>query len=919
MATIVGTGGSDSLSGDTTQQGTFNDSITGGAGNDTLNGLTANDTLDGGAGRDSIVGGPGDDYIFESDFLGGNLNPNGNQAVSGRDTIVGGEGIDTVDFTFAPQGISLVLTDGNATVNPTGDNNNDVLSGIENIVGTGFADTITGDTFGNILSGGGGADSLFGGNGLDTLFGGALNDTLFGGDANDSLIGGGGADIIDGDAGTGDTASYVGSASGVVVTVNSIGTGGDAAGDTLLDIENLTGSGFADALIGDGGNNVLDGGAGNDFLMGGLGNDTLIGGSETDTVSFAGSATAVNANLATSIAGGEGTDSLSGIENLVGSRGNDTLTGDDSANRLTGGLGNDSISAAGGNDTVLGGAGTDTVDGGSGNDLIYGGGTAETSADFILNGGFTGLAGGNGQGVWTGTDLEFNPESAYFGSGGSSNVVAEIDGNAGQTTVMNQNFTVSEALSAQLTFRGILRSQGTVGLDGYRVDIVDASGNVIFSQTILPGSNSLPNWTNYTLNFDFPAADQYTLRFTEVGNGDSLGALVDDVQITSIVDGADLLNGGDGNDTIYGGAGSDSISGDADADLLYGDTGNDSLSGGIGNDTLFGGFGQDTVLGDANDDVLYGREGNDSLDGGVGDDTLRGGEGSDTLSGGAGNDLFTFELDESGFGNDVIAGGGDTALPEGIDTDNDRIDFSEYGWNRVEIEFISRDPLNLTGTIFIYDELGRGGPNPPIGRIDFSEIEDLFCFTPGTLILTNRGEVAVEALQPGDRVMTRDHGLQELRWVGKRTLSLPDLLAQPDLQPVRIAKGAFGAAGPDRTMLVSPQHRVLIEGAKAELLFGEAEVLVPAKHLVGQIEATRALPTDGIVYIHILFDQHEIVKSDGIWTESFQPAERTLSAMDAEVRAEVFALFPALFDAPDSYDGARLSLKAHEARVLLAR
>ena len=185
------------------------------------------------------------------------------------------------------------------------------------------------------------------------------------------------------------------------------------------------------------------------------------------------------------------------------------------------------------------------------------------------------------------------------------------------------------------------------------------------------------------------------------------------------------------------------------------------------------------------------------------------------------------------------------------------------------------------------------------------------------MILTDRGEVAVECLQPGDLVMTRDNGLQPLRWTGQRKLSRLNLLADPDLQPVRIARNALSGQGPDRTMLVSPQHRIMVEGARAELLFGEAEVLVPARHLVGLAEVTRALPEDGVTYIHLLFDRHEVVQSDGIWTESFQPAGRVLNAMDAAVRAEVLGLFPALGAAGAAYPAARLSLKAHEARVLL--
>ncbi len=119
-------------------------------------------------------------------------------------------------------------------------------------------------------------------------------------------------------------------------------------------------------------------------------------------------------------------------------------------------------------------------------------------------------------------------------------------------------------------------------------------------------------------------------------------------------------------------------------------------------------------------------------------------------------------------------------------------------------------------------------------------------------------------------------------------------------------------------MLVSPQHRILIEGARAEILFGEAEVLVPAKHLIGHIEATRALPSEGVTYVHLLFDRHEVVLSDGIWTESFQPAERSLNAMEDAVRDEILALFPELQVDSDGFQSARMSLKAHEVKVLLS-
>jgi hypothetical protein len=285
------------------------------------------------------------------------------------------------------------------------------------------------------------------------------------------------------------------------------------------------------------------------------------------------------------------------------------------------------------------------------------------------------------------------------------------------------------------------------------------------------------------------------------------------------------------------------------------------------------------------------------------------------MYGGEGNDVFlVLDGDVSTLtGTEFIDGGGTLGAPESLDFDV--IDLTDYGWGRVDIVYTNNDPAEESGTITLFAPDGV----TVIGIINFVEIESIIpCFTPGTMILTDRGEVAVENLVPGDLVVTRDHGLQPLRWTGQRRLTLRQLLADPDLQPVRIAKGALGAEGPERTMLVSPQHRVLVAAARAELLFGEAEVLVPAKHLVGEAEVTRALPETGVTYIHLLFDRHEIVQSDGIWTESFQPAERMLTAMDAAARAEVLALFPELEVGGEAFAGARLSLKAHEARVLFA-
>ncbi len=366
----------------------------------------------------------------------------------------------------------------------------------------------------------------------------------------------------------------------------------------------------------------------------------------------------------------------------------------------------------------------------------------------------------------------------------------------------------------------------------------------------------------------------------------------------------------DGFNLLYGGAGSDTIWAGNDADTVYGDEGNDVLNGEAGNDLLYGGADNDVLSGGAEADTLYGDAGDDTLYGGIGNDLLYGGAGRDFIYGGDDRDHIYAN------GSDVVPGesvdgGGDNGI---TDQDTLTVDITSFGWARFDINY---DPLNHeNGTMIFY------GPDgiTVVGTLNFTEIEHvvIICFTPGTQILTGRGAVAVETLGPGDLVMTRDNGLQPLRWVGSRKLSYAELLARPEFQPVRIGAGALAGAGPDRSMLVSPQHRVLVEGARAEMYFGESEVLVPAKHLIGLAEITRALPAEGVTYIHILFDRHEIVQSDGIWTESFQPAERTLNALDAAARVEVLELFPDLADDTAGFPAARLSLKAHEAKVLVS-
>ncbi|WP_186002346.1 calcium-binding protein [Mycobacterium sp. KBS0706] len=292
--------------------GRFADNLTGNAVNNTLDGYSGNDSLSGMAGSDILIG-----------YFGGDLLCGG----TGGDSLDGGDGVDTATYYDSALAVTVDLAAG---IGSGGDAQGDTLSGIENLTGSNIGgDTLTGDGGANILRGYGGDDLLRGGAGADSLFG---------------------------DAGT-DIATYYSSASGVTVDLAAgIGSGGDAQGDTLNGIENLTGSNVGgDTLIGGSGANILRGWGGNDLLRGGTGADTLDGGVGTDLASYYNSAAAVTLNLAagTGTGGDAQGDILAAIENLNGSNFNDTLIGNGGDNALRGLAGRDTLTGGGGADRFV--------------------------------------------------------------------------------------------------------------------------------------------------------------------------------------------------------------------------------------------------------------------------------------------------------------------------------------------------------------------------------------------------------------------------------------------------------------------------------------------------------------------------------------------------------------------------------------
>ena len=361
------------------------------------------------------AGDSGDNSLIGSDNADDLSGGDGNDTLEGRggdDRIDGGLGLDVASYASAAGAVHIDL--GIAGSQATGSAGTDTLLSIEGVAGSALDDTLIGNAGNNVLSGGGGNDLLIGLGGTDALDGGAGNDTvsyatatfgatvdlaagapqgtfsdrnqsglhtlvnienivgsatwsntlkgdgganrLTGGSSTDTLMGRGGDDILDGAGGV-DTVSYAEASAGVTVDLAVAGPQSTGEGaDTLISIENVTGSALADTLRGTDGDNVVLGGAGDDTLAGRGGFDHLDGGEGSDTASFADATTGVSIDLERNLSS---MDRLFNIESLVGSAFADTLIGNAEANALSGGAGSDHIAGGLGRDTLAGGSGRD--------------------------------------------------------------------------------------------------------------------------------------------------------------------------------------------------------------------------------------------------------------------------------------------------------------------------------------------------------------------------------------------------------------------------------------------------------------------------------------------------------------------------------------------------------------------------------
>lgn len=279
-------------------------------------------------------------------------------------------------------------------------------------------------------------------------------------------------------------------------------------------------------------------------------------------------------------------------------------------------------------------------------------------------------------------------------------------------------------------------------------------------------------------------------------------------------------------------------------------------------------------------------------------------------------DFLRFEITIEGFDDQGNPQTQTLVLPE----DDPNVISTQLGWS---IDCLPIDPIFSPGqdvTVTVNGIFAEDPGNPGSGEQVVTtqhQLTIVVCFTPGTRILTPGGDTPVQDLSVGDRVVTRDHGVQRISWIGATTVTPARVAANTNLRPILIRQGALGTNLPERDMRVSRQHRMLVRDWRAEMLFGEEDgVLVPAFALCNDKDIIEERPTEDVTYIHIAFENHEIVYADGLETESFHPGDRTVAGLSEAQRDELLTLFPQLAqDSEYAYSIARDGVRGREARL----
>lgn len=300
-------------------------------------------------------------------------------------------------------------------------------------------------------------------------------------------------------------------------------------------------------------------------------------------------------------------------------------------------------------------------------------------------------------------------------------------------------------------------------------------------------------------------------------------------------------------------------------------------------------------------------------------------EGDDFFTAGENADFTASKL-KSGDGNDTIEFG-DGAQFDVVDAgeDDDTLIFGDNisgakilgGSGAGNDSFWIGSQANITDVVD--GENGDDTLTTQTGGLPANKMEstDVICFAEGTRIATSGGWMPVEALRPGVRVHTLDHGPVPLLWRGLVVADAPTLRRNRRLRPIRIAADALGPGIPRRDLVVSPQHRILVASAITSRLFGVSEILAPANKLLPLEGVTREPARDGVRYHHLLFARHEIVLAENAAAESLLVTPRSLAACSPDMRQQILHVVQ---DIPAPVTPARRIVERNaELRDLLRR
>ena len=715
--------------------------------------------------------------------------------------------------------------------------------------------------------------------GDDTLVGGPGPDQLYGLAGNDTLEGNGGGDLLDGGPGT-DTATY--DKSLLPVTINLTLTGpqagtGDGAGDTLVSIENLTGSAYGDTLTGDAGANLIDGGYGNDTISGGGGADTLMGGAGADIITLTADTTDGSVPKAY---GGNGNDVITingnggeaygeaGADTLYANGNGDTLDGGDGNNvlrvlseapgpgdRLYGGSGADALQGGAGDDTLIGGTGGDFYGASGGHDtyygaydpndtLIYAGDFANFAMTQDVNGDLiiSDLRAGAPEGVSTVSGIE----RFYFRDGHYS--FDQLIAMAPPPAVPG---LVSDGYIAGATVFLDENGDGVLD-DGEASSVSDGSGQFALPQTaaqiIATGGTDIATGLTQTLPLSAPAGSTVVTPLTTLidarggstPSDDVTSAFGLDVDITlSIFDPISAVTFGDpGASALFAAgtkamnvfvAGTDfvaAVSG-ASAAVVYPRI-LAAIAGLMGHGLV-----------DLADAATIGRILTTALAGGAVNATV------------LANTAMMIAAVNAAADAHVSLTGDDLLVVEsaiGITAQNNLA---------AALAIVGNDPVQSTALVSAYtgsalDALIAAN-QARVGSVDGAP-----CFCAGTQILTDRGLVAVQDLAIGDAVVTVDGGMERIRWIGERHYAAPFIAGNEFILPVRFAAGALADGVPARDLWVSPGHAMFIDGA-----------LVPAWRLLNGVSIVQPGDTHAVSYYHVELHRHAVLLAEGAAAESF--------------------------------------------------